>query len=491
MANNIRVRFAPSPTGFLHVGSLRTVLFNYLFAKKYNGKFILRVEDTDEKRKVEGAEKKLFEILSWLGLDYDEGPGKEGDFGPYTQSERNHIYKKYIDELLSEKKVYRCFCTSERLEKMREDQQAQKKAPRYDRKCRNLSDFEIEENLKNNIPFVVRQIVPEEGEIVFVDELKGEIKFQAKELDDHVLIKTSGTPTYQFANVIDDHLMEISHVLRADEWIPSTPKNVLLYKDFGWIPPKFIHLPLILNKEGGKLSKRQGDVTVEAYQEKGYLKEALINFTALLGWHPKGDNEILGLEEIIENFSVEGMGKSPGVFDIDKLNFFNSHYIKNLDEQKLLDLSKKFIEVNFEFTNKESKTKDDFLLSVIKTEKERVKNLSELSEATLFFFHDELNYEADLLIWKSLSKEEVRENLETILELVSKVSEENWNQENLNEEIFIKYIKVKELKAGDYLWPMRVSLSGKEKSPGPFEIAEVLGKEETISKIKKAINILS
>ncbi len=491
MANNIRVRFAPSPTGFLHMGSLRTVLFNYFFAKKYDGKFILRIEDTDEKRKVEGAVEKLLEVFTWLGIDYDEGPGKDGGLGPYIQSERNNIYKKYLDQLLSEKKVYRCFCTSERLEKMREDQQAQKQAPRYDRKCRNLSKSEIEENLKNNIPFVIRQIVPEEGEIVFEDELKGEIKFQAKELDDHVLMKATGTPTYQFANVIDDHLMEVSHVMRGDEWIPSTPKNILLYKDLGWNPPKFIHLPLILNKEGGKLSKRQGDVTVEAYKEKGYLKEALINFTALLGWHPKGDNEILNLEEIIENFSIEGMGKSPGVFDIDKLNFFNSHYIKNLSDQKLLELSKKFIEPNFEFTNNKNKTKDDFLLRVIKTEKERVKNLSELTEVTEFFFYDELNYEADLLIWKSLSKEQVRENLETILELVSNISEENWNQDNLNKEIFIKYIKVKELKAGDYLWPMRASLSGKEKSPGPFEIAEVLGKEESIAKIKKAINKLS
>ncbi|MDA3839654.1 MAG: glutamate--tRNA ligase [Patescibacteria group bacterium] len=490
MDKNIRVRFAPSPTGFLHIGSLRTVLFNYVFAKKYKGKFILRIEDTDEKRKVEGSVENLISIFDWLGLDYDEGPNKDGGFGPYTQSERNPIYLKYVEQLLEEKKAYKCFCTAERLQEMREEQQENKRAPRYDGKCRDLNDSEIEANLANNIPFVVRQKIPESGEIIVHDELKGEIKFQTSELDDHVLLKTTGTPTYQFANVIDDHLMEISHVMRGDEWIPSSPKNVLLYKDLGWEAPKFIHLPLIMNKEGGKLSKRQGDVTVEAYKEKGYLPEALINFSALLGWHPKGDNEILNLEEIIENFSIDGMGISPGVFDIDKLDFFNSHYMKELNSEKLLELSKPYIVENLEITKKDSKKKDDFLLKVIKTEKERVKKLSDLGEATKFFFFDDLDYEPSLLIWKSLEQTQVKENLEKVYELVDKIPEENWTEVSINDAVYT-YIKSSELKVGDYLWPMRVALSGQEKSPGPFEIAEVLGKSETLLKIQKAITILS
>ena len=490
MDKNIRVRFAPSPTGFLHIGSLRTVLFNYVFAKKNNGKFILRIEDTDEKRKVEGSVENLIAIFDWLGFDYDEGPGKDGGFGPYTQSERNPIYNKYIEQLLDEKKVYKCFCTAERLQEMREGQQKNKKAPRYDRKCRDLSEIEIEENLKNNIPFVVRQKMPENGEVIIHDELKGEIKFQTSELDDHVLLKTTGTPTYQFANVIDDHLMEISHVMRGDEWIPSAPKNVLLYKDLGWEAPKYVHLPLIMNKEGGKLSKRQGDVAVEDFKKNGYLPEALINFTSLLGWHPKGDNEILSLEEIIENFSIKGMGTSPGVFDVDKLDFFNSHYIKELTDEKLLEVSRKYVEDNFKLTKKDSKKKDSFLLKVIRTEKERIKKLSDFGEATKFFFYDELNYKPEMLIWKKLEQGDVKENLETVYGLVNKIPEENWTDDSINDAVY-SYIKAREFKVGDYLWPMRVALSGQEKSPGPFEIAEVLGKSETLVKIQKAITILN
>ena len=293
-----------------------------------------------------------------------------------------------------------------------------------------------------------------------------------------------------FQNDIDDHLMQIPHVMRGDEWIPSAPKNVLLYNDLNWEAPKYVHLPLIMNKEGGKLSKRQGDVTVEDFKKNGYLPEALINFTSLLGWHPKGDNEILSLDDIIENFSIKGMGTSPGVFDIDKLDFFNSHHIKELGDEKLLELSRKYIEDNFQFTKKDSKKKDDSLLKVIRTEKERIKKLSDLNQATKFFFYDELEYETEMLIWKKLEKTEVKENLETVYELVDKIPEENWTDDSINDAVY-SYIKARELKVGDYLWPMRVALSGQEKSPGPFEIAEVLGKSETLIKIQKAITILN
>jgi len=283
--------------------------------------------------------------------------------------------------------------------------------------------------------------------------------------------------------------MEISHVMRGDEWIPSAPKNILLYKDLGWEPPKYVHLPLIMNKEGGKLSKRQGDVAVEDFKKNGYLPEALINFTSLLGWHPKGDNEILSLEEIIESFSIKGMGTSPGIFDIDKLDFFNSHYIKELADEKLLEISKEYIQNNFQFTKKDSKKKNDFLLKVIKTEKERVKKLSELTEATKFFFFEELKYKPEMLIWKKLEKTEVKDNLEVVYKLIDKIPEENWTNDSLNDAVY-SYIKAREFKVGDYLWPMRVALSGQEKSPGPFDIAEVIGKSETLLKIQKAITLL-
>jgi len=322
--SKIRTRFAPSPTGFLHIGSLRTVLFAYLIAKSNDGDLVLRIEDTDQTRKVEGAKKSLTSILDWIGIKFDEGYGIGGEFGPYIQTERLDIYKKYSDKLINNGKAYRCFCSPERLKKMREDQQERKEPPRYDQTCRDLSEAEINKKLNNKDPFVIRQKMPKGAEVIVHDELRGGIKFKCDELDDHVLIKANGIPTYQFAVVVDDHIMKISHVLRGEEWIPSFPKNILLYKAFGWTPPKFIHMPLTLNKGGGKLSKRQSDVAVEDYRKKGYLPEALINFSALMGWHPKGDNEIFSLDELVCEFKIKDMGISASVFDIEKLDYFLS-----------------------------------------------------------------------------------------------------------------------------------------------------------------------
>ena len=376
-ARQVRLRFAPSPTGYLHIGSLRTVLFNYLIAKNLKGKLILRIEDTDQKRQVEGAMEKLIEILDWIGIKFDEGPGairgkKEdvGKHGSYTQSERLEVYKKYTKELLEKDGVYYCFCSSERLEKMRADQQAKKHPPRYDRTCRELSKEQVEKELKSGKNYVIRQKMPLEGEVVIQDELRGDIKFKAQDLEDQVLIKSNGVPTYQFANVVDDHLMEISHVVRGEEWIPSFPKNILLYKAFGWTPPKFIHMPLTLSKEGGKLSKRHGDVAVEDYKNKGYLPEALINFSVLLGWspyastgakaladkkvsgdkHPKGEQEIFTLAEAAKIFKIKDIGTSPAVFDIEKLDYINGYYIRQMDLDKLVGLCKPYLEENLKKT---------------------------------------------------------------------------------------------------------------------------------------------
>jgi nondiscriminating glutamyl-tRNA synthetase len=336
--NKVRLRLAPSPTGFLHLGNLRTALFGFLLAKKMGGDFILRIEDTDQKREVEGAVDSLIKVLDWVGITFDEGPHKGGDCGPYIQSQRLDIYKKHIDELLAEGKAYHCFCSAERLEEMRNEQAANKQAPRYDRACRNLSQEEVDKKIAAGEKFVIRQAMPLEGEVKVFDELRGEIVFKASDLEDHVLIKSDGVPTYQFASVVDDHLMGISHITRGEEWLPSFPKNVLLYQAFGWEVPKFIHLPLILNKTGGKLSKRQGDVFVEDYKAKGYLPEALINFCALLGWHPKNDKEIFTLDELKSEFNIEGLGASPAVFDIEKLDYYNGHYIRQKEINELTKL---------------------------------------------------------------------------------------------------------------------------------------------------------
>lgn len=476
--NKIRLRFAPSPTGFLHIGNLRSALFGYLLAKSWRGQFILRIEDTDQKREVEGAMEKLIDILGWVGIKFDEGPHTTGNYGPYIQTERLDIYKKLAEQLLNENKVYRCFCTPERLADMRLAQEAKKEAPRYDRLCRNLSPSEIEEKLRAGEKFVIRQKMPLDGEVKVYDELRGEIKFRAADLDDHVLVKSNGVPTYQFANIVDDHLMKISHVTRGDEWLPSFPKNILLYQAFGWTPPKFIHLPLILNKTGGKLSKRQGDVFVEQYRDKGYLPEALVNFCALLGWHPKGEQEIFSLHELEKAFTLAGMGASPAVFDSEKLDYFNGYYIRQKPLAELVALAEPYLEK----AGRKIKDKER-LGKFISLTQERLKRIDEVVELTDFLFGMP-HHDSKLLCWKTLSLEEAKNNLRSIAEELNKIPEEKWEKEYL-EETIIAWIKGKGQKNGDYLWPLRVALTGLKNSPGPFEVAWALGKEESLERIAK------
>ncbi len=498
--DKIRFRFAPSPTGFLHIGSLRTVLFNYLAAKKMGGKLILRIEDTDQKRKVAGAVDSLIKILDWLDITFDEGPHIGGDFGPYIQSERKEIYNKYIKKLIEKGEVYYCFCTPERLEEMRKEQAAKKMPPRYDRKCRDLSLEEIEERIKKGEKFVIRQKMPLEGEVIVKDELRGEIKFKASELEDHVLIKSDGMPTYQFANVVDDHLMQISHVVRGEEWIPSLPKNVLLYKAFDWESPKFYHMPLTLNKEGGKLSKRHNDVAVEDYKKQGYLPEALINFSVLLGWHPKDDREIFSREELVKEFKLEDIGTSPAIFDIEKLNYLNGYYIRHKDLDELTRLCLPYLE-KAGFIKRDNKEKIinqfnskeisfDFIKKVVRIEQERMKKLSEISQLSEFFFNDNFDYEAGLLVWKKMERGDVAPRLQKVYELLDKIPEENWTNDSI-EDALVSYIQATEGRVGEYLWPMRVALSGRKASPPPFDIAEILGKKETLKRIERAIKKIS
>ena len=324
-----RVRFAPSPTGYLHVGGLRTALYNYLFAKRNNGTFVLRIEDTDRNRYVEGAVENLIKALNWAGLNYDEGPEVGGNFGPYLQSERLDIYKKYADELIEKGKAYYCFCTPERLKSLKEEQEKQKlPQAKYDKHCLHLSKEEIANNLAAGIAKVVRLNVEQNHTIKFDDIIREHVEFESNNVDDQVLIKSDGYPTYHLANVVDDHLMKITHVIRGEEWLSSTPKHVLLYDAFGWERPIFAHLPLLLNPDRSKLSKRQGDVAVEDYRDKGYLKDALINFVALLGWNAGDDKEFYYMDELIYSFSLERVNKAGAVFDLQKLNWLNAEHLQ-------------------------------------------------------------------------------------------------------------------------------------------------------------------
>jgi len=500
MSNKVRTRFAPSPTGYLHIGGLQGCLFDYLTAKSLGGEVLLRIEDTDQKREVEGAAEKLVEILQHVGIKFDEDPVKGGKYGPYIQSERLDIYNKYRQELLDKGEAYPCFCTEERLTQMRADQEAMKKPPRYDRACRDLSREEVERRIAAGEKYVIRYKMPLIGEMTVHEELRGDLKFDYKDLDDYVLIKSNGVPTYHFASVVDDHLMEISHVLRGSEWLPSFPKNASLYKSFGWEMPKFFHLPLILNKTGGKLSKRQGDVSVEDFIAKGYLPEAILNFVVLMGWSPyakatgdaaPGDknSEILTLEDMVKRFDPYKIGTSPAIFDTDKLDYLNGIYIRKKELLELLELCKPYLSNNLKITSNDYKKSDEFLLKVINLLRERLKTLSEIGDYAKFFFVDSLEYDASMLIWKKSTAEGAKSCLQNLYNLLENISENDWNVKKL-EELIVAYIKERNEGLGDYLWPLRVALTGEKASPSPFEMAWALGKSETLFKIKAAVSQL-
>lgn len=487
-----RVRFAPSPTGFLHIGSLRTVLFNYLIVKALEGTFILRIEDTDQKREVAGAAEHLVEILSWLDIHFDESPLSGGPFGPYVQSQRRNVYDKYAQEILKSGHAYRCFCSPEEVAAMKEEQMANKLPPRYDRRCRNLSQEEVEARVARGEAFTIRQAMPLEGEVTAFDELRGNITFKAENLEDHVLIKTDGMPTYQFANVVDDHLMEISHVVRGDEWLSSFPKNVLLYQNFGWQPPKFVHIPLVLNKEGGKLSKRHGDVAVEDYRTKGYLPEALLNFCALLGWHSKSDTEIMPIDQIISEFKIKDIGTSPAIFDTEKLDFINGHYIRQKTVHELVDLvlpylvEGKLVDVQAgQWLNNLTgeKISRQQLELFVGLAHDRLKKLSEINELADFLFQPKLKYEGTLLVWKKSDAATTKKNLEAAADVLERIPETEWTRFTI-EDALMGHIQNAMITVGEVLWPVRVAMTGRDKSPGPFEVAEALGKEKAIERIR-------
>ncbi len=503
----VRTRFAPSPTGFVHIGSLRTALFSYLFARHENGKHILRIEDTDQNRYVDGAVENLLKVMNNLGVEFDEGYFIEndgslkerGDKGPYLQSRRLDKYKAVAQKLISEKKAYYCFCSTERLEEVRKEQTALKKPAMYDKHCRKLTDEQVNEKLAefksaNKNP-VVRFAIPETGSTLVQDLIHGEITYEHKVLDDQVILKSDGFPTYHLAVVVDDHEMEITHVIRGDEWLPSTPKHVLIYQALGWKPTLYAHLPLIFNPDKSKLSKRQGDVAVEDFLSKGYLKEALINFVAFLGWNPKSEKEIFSLEELIAEFDLKKINKSGAVFDTNKLDWFNSHYIRQMSSgeltNKLLPYWLKFWEEKNISVDKTSLSHEYFEKRT-ELEKERLKKLSEIGERTLYFFAKP-EYNGEMLVWKKSDQVKTKEVLQKLSLLFQKFENSSFTKENLEAEIK-KLILQENLDNGTVLWPLRTALTGLEKSPGPYEVASVLafglGKEEILERLKTAIEKL-
>ncbi len=485
----VRTRFAPSPTGFLHVGNLRTALYAYLVAKQNDGQFILRIEDTDQKRFVEGAIEAVLNSLNWAGINPDEGVvldtdnktiTQKGDKGPYVQSERLEIYHKHVDQLLENDQAYYCFCTPERLEEVREKQQKEKLPTGYDGFCRNINPKEAKERVASGEAHTVRLKMPKEGETTFSDLIRGEVSFKNELIDDQVLLKADDFPTYHLAVVVDDHLMEITHVIRGEEWLSSTPKHIQLYKYFGWEMPQFAHLSLFLNADKSKLSKRQGDVAVEDYIQKGYLPEAMVNFMAFLGWNPGGEKELYTLEELVKEFSLEKVGKASAVFNLEKLDWYNKEYLKRMSNDKIADMSLVYFTTT-DWWKSEWKEK---LSKAIVLEKERVTTLAELPEAIKFVFIQS-EYQKDILVWKKSTVEEAKKILQELELILNNFSVQDWNKDNLQIKIG-EWVKEEEYSNGIVLWPMRVALSGKENSPGPFEIAEVLGKDETIARIKLA-----
>ncbi len=482
ISDKMRLRFAPSPTGYLHIGGLRTALYNYLLARHNNGKFILRIEDTDRNRFVEGAVDNLISTLKWVGLDYDEGPDIGGEFGPYMQSERLDIYRGNVKELISQGKAYYCFCTQDRLKQVRERFQKEGLQPMYDKHCLNLSEKEVSEKLAEGIPHVVRLNVEPEKQILLNDVIRGEVIFNSSIVDDQILIKSDGYPTYHLANVVDDHYMKITHVIRGEEWLPSTPKHILLYDYLKWEKPVFAHLPLLLNPDKSKLSKRQGDVAVEDYRSKGYLKEALINFVALLGWNYADDKEFYLMDELVEKFSLDGVNKAGAVFNLEKLNWLNAEHLRKKSLPDLINLLRNELRQTRYSGNE---YKDEFLELVIEAMKERVAFIREIPEKGFYLFEDPQEYDESVI--KKRWKPDSAEHLKILADEFSRLSEPSKEDyENKLRETAEKL----GIGTGKLIHPVRLAVSGVGGGPGVFDILYIIGKESTINRLKKAIEKL-
>lgn len=478
-----RVRFAPSPTGYLHVGGLRTALYNYLFAKKNNGTFILRIEDTDRKRYVEGAVENLINSLEWCGLSYDEGPGKDGEYGPYLQSERLSLYEDYVLQLVEQKKAYYCFCTAERLDVMRKEIEKNGGQPKYDKHCLSLSPEEIREKLDSGMSYVIRLNVEPGKTIAFDDMIRGRIEFSSDVIDDQILLKSDGFPTYHLANVVDDHLMSITHVIRGEEWLSSTPKHVILYNALGWEIPKFAHLPLLLNPDRSKLSKRQGDVAVEDYRSKGFLKDALVNFVALLGWTAGDDKEFYHMNELIEAFSLDRVNKAGAVFDLQKLHWLNAEHLRNKSTDELIELLKESLLTSL-FAGMHFS--DDLLKQIIEAMLPRVSFIQEIWQNGAYLFTAPESY--DPAVIKKRWTDESGKYLEVLanhFEALVSPAKEDYEQalHKASEELQVQHAQL--------IHPLRLAVSGVGGGPGVYDIVVIIGQSEAVQRIRKAAQTIT
>ena len=504
MSAKVRVRFAPSPTGPLHIGGVRTALYNYLFAKKHKGDFVLRIEDTDQNRYVEGAEDYIVESLNWCGIPYDEGPGKEGDYGPYRQSERKDIYRKYAEELLKKGQAYYAFDTAEELDAHRKDHEEKGKTFIYNwhnrMKLQNslaLSEDEVRDKLDADENYVIRFKSPEDENLHIKDEIRGEMEIDTSTLDDKVLFKSDGMPTYHLANIVDDHLMEISHVIRGEEWLPSLALHFMLYRAFGWDAPKFAHLPLILKPQGkGKLSKRDGDKLgfpvfplewkdpksgeiSAGYREDGYFPEAVTNMLAFLGWNPGTEQEFFKLNELVEAFEIDRVHKGGAKFDPEKTKWFQQHYMHEADDKVVAKKLEKIIE------EKEIKVSSDYVLKVVTLMKERAVFVNDIWDQGYFFFLAPTSYDPKNA--KKAWKDDTADLMQELIQVLEK--QEDFKAENVQAEVKA-WIQQKEVGFGKVMQPFRLALVGAMQGPDLYEIAEMIGKEETISRLEKAIKTL-
>ena len=481
--NKVRTRFAPSPTGYMHVGNLRTALYAYLLAKSKGGDFILRIEDTDQERYVEGAVDIIYNTLKETGLVWDEGPDIGGPVGPYIQSQRMGMFKDYALQLVEKGAAYYCFCDKDRLEEVRTVQQASGMAPRYDGHCRHLTPEEVQQKLAAGVPYVIRQKMPEEGTVTFHDEVFGDITVDCSELDDQILIKTDGMPTYNFANVVDDHTMGITHVVRGSEYLSSTPKYNLLYEAFGWDIPVYIHCSPVMKDQTHKLSKRNGDASYEDLIAGGYLKDAVLNYIALLGWSPKGDREIFTLPELVREFDIAGISKSPAIFDTQKLRYINSEYIRALSPEA-------FYEKALPWIRKAVSAETADLHALAGVLQARCEVLSDIPEQ-VDFIDAVPAYHPSLYTSKKMktTPETSREALGALLPVLEGVAD--WNQDTIHAALF-ELIEEMGVKNGWLLYPLRVALSGKQFTPGGgIELCAILGKEESLNRVRAAIRKLS
>lgn len=486
----MRTRFPPSPTGFLHLGSLRTALFAWLVAKQTNGIFTLRIEDTDRAREVPGAAKNIVSTLEWAGIPPDEGVmldekgalTEKGAFGPYHQSQRLPIYREHVQKLLESGHAYHCFCTSERLEQMRKLQEQRRQAPMYDRMCVDLPKEEVEERIKKGEKYVIRMKVPREELIEYDDLIYGKLSFKGHTVDDQVLLKSDGFPTYHLAHVVDDHLMETDLVNRGEEWLSSLPKHILLFQFFGWTPPKYAHVPLLLNKDRSKLSKRQNDVAAEDYKAKGYLPEAMMNFLALLGWNPGTEQEIFSLEELIKAFSLDRVQKSGAIFDLEKLNWVQGQWIRRIKKEEFAERIRPFVADKYpaaaedpQFPGRAALVQERIIF--FKDAPEMMKFLYEAPKPTMQLIANPK---------QKITPDQVLSILEKIRTVLEAISEKEWNQDSVKSALE-KEIASSGLKKGQILWPLRAMLTGEEFSPGAYEVAAALGRKETLERLQKVV----